>query len=153
MWESFIGWWSFLRKVFRSANLNRRAAKVMRKTRVTHILSRIDNSVTPFWLDGHGVVAYHGGMTSDEFRAELRALGMSQRALAIRLGLAVTTVNRWALALAPVPQYAVAYLELRRELADISRRLLAAGHATAQAPRRWNHVRRHVPRYREDGAL
>jgi len=44
-------------------------------------------------------------MTSDEFRAELKALGLSRRALALRLGLAVTTVNRWALALAPVPQY------------------------------------------------
>ena len=44
-------------------------------------------------------------MTSDEFRAELKALELSQRALALRLGLAVTTVNRWALALAPVPQY------------------------------------------------
>ena len=66
-------------------------------------------------------------MTSDEFRAELKALGLSQRALALRLGLATTTVNRWALALAPVPRYAVAYLDLRRELAEISRRLFEAG--------------------------
>ena len=80
-------------------------------------------------------------MTSEEFRAELRALGLSQRALAMRLGLAVTTVNRWALALAPVPQYAVAYLELRRELAEISRRLSDAGHAMP-APRKFNHSRR-----------
>src|SRR5215468_5421995 len=83
-----------------------------------------------------------GGMTSDEFRAELRELGLSQRALALRLGLAVTTVNRWALELAPVPQYAVAYLELRRELAEISRRLSDAGHG-APAPRRVNSARRH----------
>src|SRR5262245_3467258 len=55
--------------------------------------------------------------------------------------LAVTTVNRWALALAPVPQYAVAYLELRRELAEISRRLSDAGHAMP-APRKFNHSRR-----------
>ena len=81
-------------------------------------------------------------MTSDEFRAELRELGLSQRALALRLGLAVTTVNRWALELAPVPQYAVAYLELRRELAEISRRLSGAGHG-APAPRRVNSARRH----------
>jgi len=80
-------------------------------------------------------------MTSEEFRAELRELGLSQRALAMRLGLAVTTVNRWALALAPVPQYAVAYLELRRELAEISRRLSDAGHAMP-APRKFNHSRR-----------
>ena len=39
----------------------------------------------------------------------------------------MTTVNRWALEQAPVPQYSVAYLELRRELADISRRLFEAG--------------------------
>src|SRR5215813_15378523 len=66
-------------------------------------------------------------MTSEEFRAELKALGLSQRALAMRLGLAVTTVNRWALEQVPVPQYAVAYLELRRALAEISRRLVDAG--------------------------
>ena len=83
-------------------------------------------------------------MTSEEFRAELRERGLSQRALAMRLGLAVTTVNRWALALAPVPQYAVAYLELRRELAEISRRLLDAG----LAKRRRRHRRRLVPRRR-----
>ena len=76
-------------------------------------------------------------MTSEEFRAELRELGLSQRALAVRLGLAVTTVNRWALALAPVPQYAVAYLELRRELAEISRRLSDAGHVRDSCDYAW----------------
>jgi len=80
-------------------------------------------------------------MTSEEFRAELRELGLSQRALALRLGLAITTVNRWALEQAPVPQYAVAYLELRRELAEISQRLSDAAHAMP-APRKFNDARR-----------
>jgi transcriptional regulator with XRE-family HTH domain len=53
-------------------------------------------------------------MTGAEFRAMLKDLGLSQRALAERLGLAISTVNRWALDKAPVPQYAVAYLELAR---------------------------------------
>jgi DNA-binding transcriptional regulator YiaG len=53
-------------------------------------------------------------MTPIEFREALKALGLTQRSLASTLGVAVTTVNRWARGLAPVPQYAVAYLELLR---------------------------------------
>ena len=108
-------------------------------------------------------------MTSEEFRVELKALGLSQRALAMRLGLAVTTVNRWALEQVPVPQYAVAYLELRRALAEISRRLVDAGLAkptkapaarrVARKPKRvaappiWGKPQRHISRYWEDEAL
>jgi DNA-binding transcriptional regulator YiaG len=55
-------------------------------------------------------------MTPTEFRATLRALGLTQRALAERLGLATSTVNRWAKGHADVPQYAVAYLDLVREV-------------------------------------
>jgi transcriptional regulator with XRE-family HTH domain len=51
-------------------------------------------------------------MTPAELRAALRAAGLTQRALAQRLGLAISTVNRWALDKAPVPQYVVAYLEV-----------------------------------------
>jgi len=54
-------------------------------------------------------------MTPAEFRTTLKSLGMTQRALALRLGLSITTVNRWATGKAPVPQYAVAYLGLLEE--------------------------------------
>jgi DNA-binding transcriptional regulator YiaG len=59
-------------------------------------------------------------MTPAEFRGEIRALGLSQRALAATLGLAISTVNRWAVGQADVPQYAVAYLEERRLRRDAS---------------------------------
>ena len=52
-------------------------------------------------------------MTAQEFRATIRALGISQRALAKRLGLAVSTVNRWAVGEATVPEYAIAFLQER----------------------------------------
>ena len=55
-------------------------------------------------------------------RAELRAAGLSQTALAARLGVAITTVNRWVNGKVPVPQYARAFLEERRQ----SRRVAAA---------------------------
>ena len=51
-------------------------------------------------------------MTPDEFRAALKALGLRQKWLAERLGVATTTVNRWATGELPVPRYAVAYLGL-----------------------------------------
>jgi len=51
-------------------------------------------------------------MTNTEFRAILKYLDLSQRSLAERLGVAVSTVNRWALGRIPVPQYAAAYLVL-----------------------------------------
>lgn len=55
-------------------------------------------------------------MTALEFRAALKALGISQRWLARHLGVAVSTVNRWAQGDFPVPQYAAFALELLSEL-------------------------------------
>lgn len=55
-------------------------------------------------------------MTPAEFRAALDRLDLGQRGLALRLGLDVTTVNRWATGKASVPQYAVAYLNLLDDL-------------------------------------
>lgn len=56
-------------------------------------------------------------MTGLEFRAALKHLNLSQRALAARLGVETSTVNRWALGKAPVPQYAAYVLELLARLA------------------------------------
>lgn len=56
-------------------------------------------------------------MTADEFRASLKALGISQRWLAGRLGVNTATVNRWAQGTLPVPQYAVFALSLVEQLA------------------------------------
>jgi DNA-binding transcriptional regulator YdaS (Cro superfamily) len=51
-------------------------------------------------------------MTAPEFRALLRSVGLTQRALAQRLGVAPSTVNYWCMGRCPVPRYAVAYLEM-----------------------------------------
>lgn len=51
-------------------------------------------------------------MTTNEFRAAMKALGLSQRDLAFRLGVALSTVSAWATGKVPVPKYASAYLEL-----------------------------------------
>ncbi len=51
-------------------------------------------------------------MTATEFRAALAALDIPQRQLATRLGVEVSTVNRWALGKIPVPRYAACVLEL-----------------------------------------
>lgn len=51
-------------------------------------------------------------MTPADFRALLRAAGLSQRALAQRLGVDHGTVSRWARGSLAVPRYAVAYLDL-----------------------------------------
>jgi transcriptional regulator with XRE-family HTH domain len=51
-------------------------------------------------------------MTPIDFRTELKALGLTQRNVAVYLGLARSTVNAWATGKVPVPQYAVAWLEL-----------------------------------------
>jgi transcriptional regulator with XRE-family HTH domain len=59
-------------------------------------------------------------MTAAEFRAALAALNLSQRALAARLGVEASTVNRWALGKADVPQYAAYVLELLGVLAAAS---------------------------------
>jgi transcriptional regulator with XRE-family HTH domain len=71
-------------------------------------------------------------MTHTEFRAALRAIGMTQRALAERLGLAISTVNRWALGQAPVPQYAVAYLDEARLNAKWAAEVAAMAHHEAR---------------------
>lgn len=55
-------------------------------------------------------------MTPAQFRAALKACGLTQRAFAERLGLAYSTVNRWATGeIKPIPRYAIAYLELLAE--------------------------------------
>ena len=56
-------------------------------------------------------------MTPGEFREALRGLGLTQRALAARLGVIPVTVSRWATGQLPVPQYAVAYLRVVEQLA------------------------------------
>jgi DNA-binding transcriptional regulator YiaG len=55
-------------------------------------------------------------MTPTEFRAALASLNLSQRKFALRLGLSPLTVNRWAQSKAPVPSYAIAYLELLQQI-------------------------------------
>lgn len=58
-------------------------------------------------------------MSRDEFRAAMKALGLSQRDLASRLGVALSTVSAWATGKAPVPKYASAYLELLAAVAPL----------------------------------
>lgn len=62
-------------------------------------------------------------MTPETFRSTLKALGLSQRSFASRLGVNVHTVNRWALGQLPVPRYAEYVLELLAERSDIAKRL------------------------------
>lgn len=54
-------------------------------------------------------------MTAPEFRATLKALGLSQRSFALRIGVEISTVNRWATGKATVPRYAEYVLELLRD--------------------------------------
>jgi transcriptional regulator with XRE-family HTH domain len=63
-------------------------------------------------------------MTNDEFRSALKSLGLRQRWLAQRLGLAVSTVNRWATGEAPVAPYVPFVLDLLRERREIAAKLL-----------------------------
>lgn len=42
-------------------------------------------------------------MTAKQFGKALRKLGLSQRQLALRLGVDTTTVNRWARDRGPIP--------------------------------------------------
>lgn len=63
-------------------------------------------------------------MTADEFRATLKVLGIRQRWLAEHLGVAVSTVNRWAQGTLPVPQYAIFTLSLLGRLTDEQQRSL-----------------------------
>jgi transcriptional regulator with XRE-family HTH domain len=51
-------------------------------------------------------------MTSADFRAALKSLGLSQLELAERLGVDPSTVNRWAVGRVAVPQYAGYVIEL-----------------------------------------
>lgn len=71
-------------------------------------------------------------MTPTEFRSALRWLRLPQRQFASLLGVAPTTVGRWAQGSldprtglpTPIPQYAVAYIELLRrhqEVVDLLR--------------------------------
>jgi len=43
-------------------------------------------------------------MTAAQFRAALKALGLSQRRLALRLKLDPKTTNRWARGKSPIPE-------------------------------------------------
>src|SRR3954471_316934 len=54
-------------------------------------------------------------MTAEEFRTDLKELKIRQRELAIILGISVTTVNRWAKDLLPVPKYCEIFIELLLE--------------------------------------
>lgn len=54
-------------------------------------------------------------MTAEEFRGALKMLGIRQRWLAERLGVAVSTVNRWATGDLPVATYVPFVVELLRE--------------------------------------
>jgi transcriptional regulator with XRE-family HTH domain len=51
-------------------------------------------------------------MTEIEFCATLDRLKLSRRQLALRLGVAESTVRRWACGELPVPRYAAYVLEL-----------------------------------------
>lgn len=62
-------------------------------------------------------------MTADEFRAELKELGIKQRWLANTLGVSANTVNRWATGEIPVPAYATAYLGLLRRVREAASNL------------------------------
>lgn len=58
------------------------------------------------------VIRPRSGTSAAEFRAALKSVGLRQRDLARQLGVAVTTVNRWATGRQPVPGYAVAFLSV-----------------------------------------
>lgn len=64
-------------------------------------------------------------MTPGEFRAALKALGISQKWLAGRLGVPAPTVNRWATGKHPVAPYVPFVLELLRERREIADKLRA----------------------------
>jgi DNA-binding transcriptional regulator YdaS (Cro superfamily) len=54
-------------------------------------------------------------MTPAEFRAALKTLGLRQSWLAERLGVSVSTVNRWATGAVPVAPYVPFVMELLRD--------------------------------------
>jgi transcriptional regulator with XRE-family HTH domain len=51
-------------------------------------------------------------VTSDDFRAALKSLGVSQLELAERLGVDPSTVNRWATGKVALPQHVRYVIEL-----------------------------------------
>ncbi len=51
-------------------------------------------------------------MTGQEFKAALKALGLSQRRFAAKIGVEPNTVNRWAVDAVPVPSVVVEYLRV-----------------------------------------
>ena len=57
-------------------------------------------------------------MTAAEFRAALKALGLSQRSFAERLGVTATATNNWAMGHRPVPRWASYALELLAQLQE-----------------------------------
>lgn len=59
-------------------------------------------------------------MTPANLKHSLKALGWTQAHLAERLGVDLATVSRWANGHLPVPQYAVAFLDLAIRVKDFS---------------------------------
>jgi transcriptional regulator with XRE-family HTH domain len=70
-------------------------------------------------------------MTSEEFRIALRRLGISQRRLALDLGVAISTTNKWATGKAPVAPYVSYLLRLIRDHRDMSKKLSEAARINA----------------------
>lgn len=57
-----------------------------------------------------------GFMTSEELRAALKELGISQRQLAREINMDPSSVNRWAMETAEIPGAAVAYIRLKLDI-------------------------------------
>lgn len=51
-------------------------------------------------------------MTGPELKSALRALGITQRAFALRSGSAISTVNRWCAGTQPIPGWVPWVIEL-----------------------------------------
>lgn len=64
-------------------------------------------------------------MTPEEFRAEMKRLGIRQVTFAWMTGMAPTTVSRWAKGIQPVPKWVDLVLELWA-MDDVNRARLAA---------------------------
>jgi DNA-binding transcriptional regulator YdaS (Cro superfamily) len=73
-------------------------------------------------------------MSAAEFRAALKTLGLRQSWLAERLGVSVSTVNRWATGALPVAPYMPFVLELLRD-----RQVAALLHERARTRDRLDH--------------
>jgi DNA-binding transcriptional regulator YiaG len=94
------------------------------RTRDAHLwkLSRADEALITADLTGESRIPFlkvtsppTPKWSADRFRAGLRTLDLSQKELAKRLGIDLRTINRWATGKLPVPQYAIAYIELLDE--------------------------------------